>query len=83
MVTKSITISKKVEKGQSPVALFVQEANRFESRIMVQTGNKSINAKSIMGVMTLDFSQGAQMEISAAGADETQAVEGIWNLLCK
>lgn len=83
MVTKSITIDKKIEHGQSPVALFVQEASKFESRILVQTGTKTVNAKSIMGVMTLNFSQGAQMDVSAEGADEEAAIKGISTLLSK
>ncbi|MDO5410502.1 MAG: HPr family phosphocarrier protein [Lachnospiraceae bacterium] len=82
MITKSITISKNPADGQSPVALFVQVASKFESRILVQTGNKTVNAKSIMGVMTLNFSQGAEMEVSAEGADEDAAIQGISGLLC-
>ena len=81
MVTKSITISKKVEKGQSPVALFVQEANRFESRIMVQTGNKSINAKSIMGIMAFNPSEGMSVNIVTEGSDEQEALLAIERFL--
>ena len=82
MVMKSITVSRVPDNGQSPVALFVQVASRFESQILVQTGNKTVNAKSIMGVMILDFSQGSQLDISASGEDEQAAIQGITELLC-
>ncbi len=83
MITKSITISSKLENEQSPVALFVQLANRFQSEILVQTGTKTVNAKSIMGVMTLSFAEGSQMDISIKGADEAEAMEGMTAFLCK
>ena len=84
MVMKSITINKKLENGQSAVALFVQIANKYESKILVQIdGNKTVNAKSIMGVMTLNFAQGSTMEITAEGADEQDALNEITAMLCK
>lgn len=83
MITKSITISSKLENEQSPVALFVQLANRFQSEILVQTGTKTVNAKSIMGVMTLSFAEGSQMDISIKGVDEAEAMEGMTAFLCK
>ena len=82
MVMKSITIGLKPDNGQSPVALFVQRASKFQSRILVQTGSKTVNAKSIMGVMTLDFSQGAHMDVSAEGTDEQDALNDITTFLC-
>lgn len=84
MVMKSITINKKLESGQSAVALFVQIANKYESKILVQIdGNKTVNAKSIMGVMTLNFAEGSTMEITADGADEQDALNEITAMLCK
>lgn len=82
MTTKSITINYKNEKDLIPVAMFVQTASKFKSRIMVQAGNKTVNAKSIMGVMALDFVPGAQMELRAEGDDELEALDKISALLC-
>ena len=81
MVMKSITINRNLENGQSPVALFVQTASRFSSQILVQTGSKTVNAKSIMGVMTLNFGQGEKLEVSAEGEDEQDAINGIAEFL--
>ena len=83
MVMKSITISREPENGQSPVALFVQVASKFDSQILVQNGNKTVNAKSIMGVMTLNFSRGSKLDVSAEGSDEQDAIQGISALLCE
>ena len=83
MIMKSITVSRVPDNGQSPVALFVQVASIFDSQILVQTGSKTVNAKSIMGVMTLDFSRGSQLDVSAEGTDEQEAIQGITALLCK
>jgi len=55
----------------------VQIASQFESSIYVGTGNKKVNAKSIMGMMTLDLGPGAQVQVSIDGDDESAAIEKI------
>ena len=77
MVTKTIKIGKPAGLDARPVALFVQIASQFESSIYVGTGNKKVNAKSIMGMMTLDLGPGAQVQVSVDGEDETAAIEKI------
>ena len=83
MTNKSITINRRMAKDASPVALFVQTASKYDSRILVLCGNKTVNAKSIMGVMTLDLSNGSKLDIQAEGSDEQEAIAGIMTLLCK
>ena len=58
-----------------PVALFVQVASQFQSSIYVTLQNKKVNAKSIMGMMSLGVLEGENIVISAEGADEAEAVE--------
>ena len=77
MVTKTIKIGKPAGLDARPVALFVQIASQFESSIYVGTRNKRVNAKSIMGMMTLDLGPGAQVQVSVDGEDETAAIEKI------
>jgi len=60
-----------------PVALLVQVASQYESKIMVQTGDKQINAKSIMGMMSLGLAEGEDLTVTAEGADEAEAVDHI------
>lgn len=81
MITKSVTVGVTPNLNKHPAALFVQLANQFESAIHVQMGNKKINAKSIMGVMTLNLSKGEVMEVSANGVDETDAMKKIEDFL--
>ncbi|MCR4739103.1 MAG: HPr family phosphocarrier protein [Lachnospiraceae bacterium] len=60
-----------------PIALLVQVASQYESSIYIQSGDKRVNAKSIMGMMTLVLSAGDKVIVSAEGADEDKAIEGI------
>lgn len=77
MTTKRIQI--KLENGLEarPVALLVQEASKYDSNIYVQSGDKKVNAKSIMGMMSLGLDNGEELIVSAEGADEEMAVENI------
>ena len=77
MVTKTIKLGNPAGLDARPVALFVQIASQFESSIYVGTGNKKVNAKSIMGMMTLDLRPGAQVQVSIDGDDESAAIEKI------
>ncbi|MGN0243311.1 MAG: HPr family phosphocarrier protein [Lachnospiraceae bacterium] len=77
MTTKKITINLPNGLDARPVALLVQVASQFESRIVVETENKKINAKSIMGMMSLGLDTGEEINISADGEDEAEAIENI------
>ena len=60
-----------------PIALLVQEASQYASRIYIQMGEKKINAKGIMGMMSLNLSEGEQVTVLTEGEDEEKAAEGI------
>ncbi|EPD50612.1 HPr family phosphocarrier protein [Paenisporosarcina sp. FSL H8-0542] len=64
-------------------ALFVQEANRYQADVYLQKDDKKVNAKSIMGIMSLAISKGSSVTISAEGSDEEQAVEGLIAMIQK
>lgn len=72
-------ISAELEKGfmSRPIAMLVQVAGNFSSSIYLETNTKRINAKSIMGMMSLAFPLDEEISISADGEDEIEAVEGI------
>ncbi|MCT4542472.1 MAG: HPr family phosphocarrier protein [Vallitalea sp.] len=74
MIQKKITV--KIASGLEarPVALFVQVASQFESNIYVEIQNKKVNAKSIMGMMSLGILEGEEIIISADGSDQEKAV---------
>lgn len=81
MTVKNIQI--RLENGLEarPIALLVQEASKYESKIYIQTGDKRVNAKSIMGMMSLGLDNGEALTVSAEGADEQAALEGIEQFL--
>lgn len=60
-----------------PVAVLVQVASQYESDIYVESGDKRVNAKSIMGMMSLVLQSGEEVVVSADGADEDEALAGI------
>ncbi len=77
MITKNMTIELKQGLEARPVAVFVQVASRFDSSIFVEYENKKVNAKSIMGMMTLGLAAGENVTVSADGDDESEAIQSI------
>lgn len=82
MISKDMKVEIKGGLNVSTVALFIQQASQFDSVIYLQYGNKKINAKSIMGMMTLDIATGEEISVSADGNDESDALNSIENYLC-
>jgi phosphocarrier protein HPr len=66
-----------------PATLIVNAANQYQSDIQLQYSGKSVNLKSIMGVMSLGIAKNAEIEISAEGHDEKEAIDGIADTLKK
>jgi catabolite repression HPr-like protein len=75
MTEKTVTISLAKESATMPVAVLVQIASQYESKIYLISEDKKINAKSIMGMMSLDFISGKEIIVTADGSDEALAVE--------
>ena len=77
MFKKVITIEGQNSSEAKPVAMLVQVASQYESTIYLETGSKRVNAKSIMGMMTLALMEGMDILVEADGNDETAAVSEI------
>lgn len=77
MVAKEVTVKIPTGLEAGPVALLVQVASQYDSSIYLENGDKKVNAKSIMGMMSLAISEGETVTIIANGADENKAVENI------
>ena len=60
-----------------PVAMLVQVASRYDSSVYLETCGKKVNAKSIMGMMTLGLVPGEEVTVTADGADEEEAIHSI------
>ena len=81
MQAKELTIQSEDGLRASKAAMFVQVAGRFSSSILWEKGNKKINAKSIMGVLSLGVKQGEKIYIFANGNDEEEAISAIEKLV--
>ena len=74
---KSVVVKMQQDFEARPIANLVQVANRYESKIYLEHGDSRVNAKSIMGMMTLDLPVGEQVVVTADGVDEEKAVNDI------
>lgn len=81
MVEKQVKVLLKTGLQARQAALFVQEANRYSADIYLEKDNKKVNAKSIMGVMSLAISKGIDVIVSADGLDEEKAVESLAKIM--
>lgn len=83
MAEKQVEVKLKTGLQARPAALFVQEANRFSSDIFLEKDGKKVNAKSIMGLMSLAVSSGSVITLKAEGNDENEALEALVNYIQK
>ena len=81
MSRKEIVVSNVSEEHSNPIAELVQVACRFDSDITLESNNRRINAKSIMGMMSLKLQKGEDVTIVADGQDEDAAVSGVATFL--
>ena len=77
MKKKIITVELPDGLEARPASMLVQVASQYDSRIYLESGSKRVNAKSIMGMMTLGLIAGQSITVEADGADEDQAVSEI------
>ena len=77
MISRSVTIRNSVGLHARPATFFVQKANCFKSSIWVEKEDCRVNAKSLLGVLSLGISKGAEITLIADGADEADAIDGL------
>lgn len=83
MIEKEFTVANRLGIHARPAALFVHEATRFKSEVLVSKDGLEINGKSVMGLMLLAAECGAKLKIRASGLDERQALEALENLFAR
>lgn len=81
MIETPVVVKQENGLDARPIALLVQEASQYASRIYIMAENKKINAKSIMGMMSLNLSEGEKVTILTDGEDEEKAAEGMKTFL--
>lgn len=80
MIEKEFTIPNRLGMHARPAALFVHEANKYKSAILVKKEGLEINGKSVMGLMLLAAEHGAKLVVRVEGPDEKLAIEGLEKL---
>lgn len=81
MIKKSVTVNLENGLEARPVALLVQVASKYDSTVYIECGDKKVNAKSIMGMMSLALTSGECLTVITDGPDEVEAVADIGNFL--
>jgi phosphocarrier protein len=81
MITKEVKISNAIGLHARPATFFIQKANTFKSSVWIEKDERKVNAKSLLGVLSLGIAKGMVVTIIADGTDENEAVDGLVNLV--
>ena len=81
MIVKEVTIKNQVGLHARPATFFIQKANEFKASIWVEKQERRVNAKSLLGVLSLGIVGGANIRIMADGSDEKQAIEALIDMV--
>ena len=81
MCVKEVLVQNHVGLNARPATFFIQRANEYKSTIWVEVNDRRVNAKSLLGVLSLGIMGGTNIRIIASGADEEEAVESLVGLV--
>ena len=81
VISKEVTINNQVGLHARPATFFIQKANEFKSSIWIERDERRVNAKSLLGVLSLGIVKGTTITLIADGADEKEAVGALVDLV--
>lgn len=81
MISREITITNTIGLHARPATFFIQKANGYKSTLWVEKDDRRVNAKSLLGVLSLGIAQGMTIKLIADGADEVDALDGLQELI--
>ena len=81
MYVKEVTVENQVGLHARPATFFIQKANEFKSSIWVEKEERRVNAKSLLGVLSLGIVKGTTITLIADGVDEKEAVDALTSLI--
>ena len=81
MFIKDVTVKNQVGLHSRPATFFIQKANTFKSSVWIEKDDRKVNAKSLLGVLSLGIAKGMVVTLIADGVDENEAVDGLINLV--
>ena len=81
MISRDVTITNSIGLHARPATFFIQKANSYASSVWVEKDDRRVNAKSLLGVLSLGIAKGMTITLIADGQDEKQALEGLVTLI--
>ena len=81
MISRNVTIVNSMGLHPRPATFFVQNAHKFKSSVWVESGDRKVNAKSLLGVLSLGIAKGMTVTIIADGYDEDEALDALEKLI--
>ena len=81
MLSRTVTVQNQVGLHARPATFFIQKANEFKSSVWVEKDERRVNAKSLLGVLSLGIVKGTKISIIADGSDEEEAVKTLVELI--
>ena len=81
MISKEVKITNAIGLHARPATFFIQKANTYKSSIWVEKDDRKVNAKSLLGVLSLGIAKGMTIILTADGQDEELALEGLSTLI--
>ncbi len=81
MLSKEVVVQNQVGLHARPATFFIQKSNEFKSGIWVEKNDRRVNAKSLLGVLSLGITKGTKITVIADGADEQEALDALTVLI--
>ena len=81
MITREVTVTNSVGLHARPATFFIQKANSYKSSIWVEKDERRVNAKSLLGVLSMGIVSGTTINLLADGSDENEALDGLVDLI--
>ena len=81
MITREVTVTNSVGLHARPATFFIQKANSYKSSIWVEKDERRVNAKSLLGVLSMGIVSGTTITLLADGSDENEALDGLVDLI--
>ena len=81
MLSKEVIVQNQVGLHARPATFFIQKSNEFKSSIWIEKKDRRVNAKSLLGVLSLGITKGTKITVIADGADEEEALEALSGLI--
>ena len=81
MIKRDVTITNNIGLHARPATFFIQKANMFKSFIWIEKDDRKVNAKSLLGVLSMGIAKGMTVTLIADGQDESGAIDALENLI--